>query len=81
MLPYDGMTRTGSKGVSHFAEKTDKDPQRVAQLTGKRREKQPCARSCVEPDGVCCYTAENKIYTVRDGDQNAEYGTSTLQYD
>jgi hypothetical protein len=25
-LPYDGMIRTGSKGVSHFAETTGKDP-------------------------------------------------------
>jgi hypothetical protein len=40
MLPYDGMIRTGSKGVSHFA--CGKDPQRVAQLTGKVAEKQPC---------------------------------------
>jgi hypothetical protein len=25
MLPYDGITRTGSKGVSHFYSKTPSD--------------------------------------------------------
>jgi hypothetical protein len=38
MLPYDGITRTGSKGVSHFS---NEDPQRTGKLLESRRQGKP----------------------------------------
>jgi hypothetical protein len=48
MLPYDGIIRTGSKGMSHFVGMPDKDPQRVVQGTGKTGQMQPGFSSQVE---------------------------------
>ncbi len=35
MLPYDGITRTGSKGVSHFVTKTPSEGGKVLESKGK----------------------------------------------
>jgi hypothetical protein len=35
MLPYDGITRTGSKGVSHFAAMQTKTPSELRNLLEK----------------------------------------------
>ncbi len=35
MLPYDGITRTGSKGVSHFVTKTPSEGRKVLESKGK----------------------------------------------
>jgi hypothetical protein len=37
MLPYDGITRTGSKGVSHFMTKTPSEGRKVKQRLGKSK--------------------------------------------
>ena len=58
MLPYDGITRTGSKGVSHFARYLTcrRRPLAKAQGNGKGGEMQ-AKHGIIEPSGLACYTA------------------------
>jgi hypothetical protein len=39
MLPYDGITRTGSKGVSHFVTKTPSEGRKVLESKDKGKPK------------------------------------------
>jgi len=56
MLPYDGITRTGSKGLSHSVRSAREDPQRASQGKGKTSEKQ-AKPGIIEPRERACYTA------------------------
>lgn len=37
MLPYDGITRTGSKGVSHFVTKTPSEGRKLLERLRKSK--------------------------------------------
>jgi len=56
MLPYDGITRTGSKGLSHSVHSVREDPQRGSQGKGKTGEMQ-AKTGVIEHRVRACYTA------------------------
>jgi len=62
MLPYDGMTRTGSKGVSHCLDlaalgQTPSEARKVLERRGKSK--------LLCRIGGCCYTAAQTTVETR----------------